>query len=168
MNIRFGRSQQMWMLMVTCILLFGIFLWLIEGMTFGLWWRVMLAAATASGLCAVLFQIWLKRVLSRREGMIKLIDQVSSGDLSLSARDIINETQSARMATAMRGLVANLERTIRRFGQLANDVARASEQISGRSRILARSATDQLASTETTSGSVTQIDQSINTVRRSM
>src|SRR6185436_20007033 len=83
-------------------------------------------------------------------------------------RDIVVETQSAKMAAAMRALVSNLERTIRRFGQLAADVARASDQISGRSRILARSATDQLGSTETTSASVTQIDQSINNVRRSM
>src|SRR5688500_12832826 len=72
------------------------------------------------------------------------------------------------MATAMRGLVSNLERTIRRFGQLASDVARVSDQISGRSRILARSATEQLDSTESTSASVTQIDQTINNVRRSM
>ncbi|HEU4522911.1 MAG TPA: ABC transporter substrate-binding protein, partial [Thermoanaerobaculia bacterium] len=48
------------------------------------------------------------------------------------------------------------------------DVARVSDQMSGRSRVLARSASEQLSSTETTSKSVTQIDQSINAVRRSM
>jgi len=159
----------MWVLLVACIVLFGLFLLFIpELRTFRLWWRVMLAGLGAAVFCIVTFQFWLNRVLARREGMIKLINRVTTGDLSLSQRDIVVETQSAKMAAAMRALVSNLERTIRRFGQLANDVARASDQISGRSRVLARSATEQLSSTETTSASVTQIDQSINNVRRSM
>ncbi|HEX2122374.1 MAG TPA: methyl-accepting chemotaxis protein, partial [Thermoanaerobaculia bacterium] len=153
---------------MTCIVLFGLFLLLVPGMNYPLWWRVMLAGISASAICIFLFQVWLGRVLMRREGMIKLIDRVTTGDLSLTARDIVTETQSARMAAAMRALVATLERTIRRFGQLASDVSRVSEQISGRSRILARSASEQLSSTELTSSSVTQIDQSINNVRRSM
>src|SRR6185295_4773304 len=82
--------------------------------------------------------------------------------------DIAHETQSRRTAVAVRGLVASLERTIRRFGQLASDVTRAADQISGRTRVLAHSAADQLHSTESTSASVTQIDQSINNVRRNM
>lgn len=158
----------MWVLVVTCLFLFALFLLFVPGMNPQLWWKVMLAGIGASSVCIVLFHFWLSRILVRREGMIKLIDRVTTGDLSLSARDIVAETQSAKMAAAMRALVATLERTIRRFGQLASDVARASEQISGRSRILARSASDQLSSTEGTSASVTQIDQSINNVRRSM
>jgi methyl-accepting chemotaxis protein/ABC-type oligopeptide transport system substrate-binding subunit len=165
---RFGRAQQMWALTVACIFLFGAFVSVVPGMTFGMWWKVMIAAIIASTLCAAAFQVWIGRVVMRREGMISLIDRITAGDLSLTARDIVSETQSMRTAAAMRALVANLERTIRRFGQLASDVSRASEQISGRSRVLARSATDQLSSTETTSASVTQIDQSINNVRRSM
>ena len=169
MNLRhLGRSQQMWLLVVVCIILFAAFLWFIPEMTWPLWWKVMLAGAAASAICLTVFQLWLNKVLSRREGMIKLIDRVTTGDLSLTSTDIIRETQSAKTATAMRALVANLERTIRRFGQLAADVARVSEQISSRSRILARSASDQLGSTESTSSSVTQIDQSINNVRGSM
>jgi methyl-accepting chemotaxis protein/ABC-type transport system substrate-binding protein len=158
----------MWMLIVGCVALFAILLWIIPGLTFAIWWKVVALAIGSAAICALLFKVWLGRVLARREGMINLIDRVTAGDLSLSAREIIDETNSARMATAIRGLVSNLERTIRRFGQLASDVARASDQISGRSRVLARSATDQLSSTETTSASVTQIDQSINSVRRSM
>jgi len=154
--------------MVACIVMFSLSLWLIPAMTFGLWWQIMLAALFASAACAFIFQLWIGRVVARREGMIKLIDHVTSGNLAISSREIVNETNSARMASAMRALVSNLERTIRRFGQLASDVARASDQISGRSRILARSATDQLSSTETTSASVTQIDQSINNVSQSM
>ncbi|HEX8172303.1 MAG TPA: ABC transporter substrate-binding protein [Thermoanaerobaculia bacterium] len=158
----------MWVLLVTCIVLFGIFVSFVPGITFSIWWKVMIAALVAAAICIALFQVWLSKVLVRREGIIKLIDRVTAGDLSLTARDIVSETQSQRMAAAMRALVANLERTIRRFGQLASDVAKVSDQISGRSRILARSATEQLTSTESTSSSVTQIDHSINNVRKSM
>jgi methyl-accepting chemotaxis protein/ABC-type transport system substrate-binding protein len=158
----------MWVLLVACFLLFALFLLVIPGMTGSMWWMVMFAAALASAICAATFQVWLGRVVARREGMIQLIDRVTAGDLALTAREIVSETQSERMAAAMRGLVSNLERTIRRFGQLASDVARASEQISARTRILGRSASDQLSSTESTSSSVNQIDQSINSVRTSM
>ena len=158
----------MWVLIVVCLGLFSLSLWLIDAMTWPLWWRIVLAAVITSGISIVLFQIWLSRVLARREGTIQLLDRVTSGDLSLSAREILTATQSARMAAAMRALVSNLERTIRRFGQLAGDVSKVSQQISGRSRVLARSATDQLSSTESTSASVTQIDQSINNVRHNM
>ncbi|HEX7832273.1 MAG TPA: ABC transporter substrate-binding protein [Thermoanaerobaculia bacterium] len=165
---RFGRMQQMWGLIIACLGLFGFFLWLIPDMSLALWWKVLLAGVAASGVSIGLFQVWLTRILARREGILTLLNRVTSGDLAIPTRDIIQETQSARMAAAVRALVANLERTIRRFGQLAADVARASDQISGRSRILARSATDQLQSTESTSSSVMQIDQSINSVRQSM
>ncbi|HWW60754.1 MAG TPA: methyl-accepting chemotaxis protein, partial [Thermoanaerobaculia bacterium] len=165
---RFGRTQQMWVLIVACLLLFAILSALIPGITFSLWWKVVIAAIAASGASVAVFQIWLSRVISRRDSAIQLLDRITGGDLSLSARDILSATQSGRMSAAMRALVSTLERTIRRFGQLATDVAKVSEQISGRSRILAKSATEQLSSTETTSSSVMQIDQSINTVRRSM
>jgi methyl-accepting chemotaxis protein/ABC-type transport system substrate-binding protein len=169
MKIRhFGRTQRMYLLLLLCLVLFAIFAAAIPGMTRPMWWKVMVAALAASAVCVGIFQVWFRRILMRREGAITLIDRITAGDLSLNARDIIQETQSQRMATAMRGLVSNLERTIRRFGQLAADVAKVSDQISGRSRILARSATSQLDSTESTSASVTQIDQSINNVRRSM
>ena len=164
----FGRTQQMWVLIIALLVMFAAFLWLVPGMTFAFWWRVFLAGAAAACVTLVLFNLWLRRVILRREGVIQLIDRITSGDLSVSASDISRQTQSARMSAAMRGLVTNLERTIRRFGQLATDVARASDQISGRSRVLARSAGEQLTSTESTTASVTQIDQSINNVRRSM
>jgi methyl-accepting chemotaxis protein/ABC-type transport system substrate-binding protein len=164
----FGRTQQMWVLFVACLGLFALSLIFVPGLTFALWWRVMIAAAVSSAICLGLFTIWLRSVLTRRESAINLINRITAGDVSLSAREIQTSAQSTRMATALRALVANLERTIRRFGQLATDVSSVSDQISGRSRILARSATDQLTSTETTAVSVTQIDQSINTVRTSM
>jgi len=158
----------MWVLIVACLLLFGFFLLFIPGITFAILWKVMLAAIIAATISIFLFSLWLGRVLKRREGAIQLLDRITGGDLSIGTREIEIGAQSARMTAALRALVANLERTIRRFGQLATDVSRVSDQISGRSRILAKSANEQLASTESTSASVTQIDQSINNVRRSM
>jgi methyl-accepting chemotaxis protein/ABC-type transport system substrate-binding protein len=165
---KFGRARQMWLLIVGCLLLFALFLLLIPNMNWGLWLRIMLAAIVASAITVALFNIWLRSVLVRRDNAIQLIDRIISGDLSLSAADIQRATKSERMSAALRALVSTLERTIRRFGQLATDVANVTEQISGRSRILARSASSQLSSTESTSSSVTQIDQSINAVRTSM
>src|SRR4051794_13225624 len=169
MNVRnVGRTQQGWILLIASLVLFSILLTFIDSMNLMLWLKIEAAAVVSSGICAVLFQVWFSRVLLRKEGSIQLIDRIIGGDLSLSAREILQATNSARMASALRALVSNLERTIRRFGQLATDVAKVSDQISGRARILARSATSQLSSTETTSSSVTQIDQSINAVRTSM
>jgi methyl-accepting chemotaxis protein/ABC-type transport system substrate-binding protein len=164
----FGRTQQMWVLIVACLTFFSLLILLIPGVTFALWWKIVLTAAAASATSFLIFSIWLKRIVGKRESIILLLDRITAGDLTLSQGDIVRQTQSQRTAAAMRGLVINLERTIRRFGQLAADVAKASDQISGRSRVLARSATEQLSSTETTSASVTQIDQSINSVRVSM
>jgi methyl-accepting chemotaxis protein/ABC-type transport system substrate-binding protein len=167
-SLRFGRSQQLWLLIVACIGLFGLFASFVPGMTRAIWWRVLVAAIAASILCVVAFNAWLSSVLKKRESAVNLLNRITGGDLSLSAREIQAAAQSTRMATALRALVANLERTIRRFGQLATDVAKVSDQIGGRSRVLAKSASEQLASTGTTSDSVTQIDQTINSVRTSM
>jgi len=169
MNLKhFGRAQQMWVLIVACFTLFALFLLLVPGMTFALWWPSMLAALVACAITVAAFQWWLGAVLARRDSSIQLLNRITAGDLSLAAREIHLATQSTRMSAALRALVSNLERTIRRFAQLATDVATASSQISGRSRVLARGAGEQLISTESTSASVGQIDQSINNVRTSM
>src|ERR1051325_6948579 len=164
----FGRTQQMWVLIVACFILFAILLLLVPGITAAVFWRVLLVAAITGSATIVAFQLWLARVLSRRESSIQLLNRITAGDLALKARDIETAARSTRMTAALRALVSNLERTIRRFGQLTADVAKVSDQISSRSRILARSSAAQLVSTESTSASVGQIDQSINNVRESM
>ena len=158
----------MWVIIVLCILLFGAAIAFIPEVTWSIYWKVMIAALVACALCIVLFEVWLRRVLGRRDQAINFLDRITGGDLSLSAREIIDATRSERMASSLRALVSNLERTIRRFGQLAADVGAVSQQISGRSRVLARSAGEQLVSTEATSASVGQIDQSITSVRANM
>jgi len=158
----------MWLLIVICLLLFALSLLLIPNMTWPMYWRVMTAAMAVSAVTIGMFEAWLRSTLRRGESTTELLNRVSAGDLSPSAATIKESTRSERMANALRGLVANLERTIRRFAQLATDVSTVSSQISGRARILARSAGEQLVSTESTSASVTQIDQSINVVRKNM
>ena len=167
-NRTWTRTQQMWVIIVLCISIFSAAIAFIPEVTWPIYWKVMLAALITCALCIVLFELWLRKVLGRRDETINFVNRIAGGDLSLSASDIIAATRSERMASAMRALVSNLERTIRRFGQLAADVAAVSQQISGRSRILGRSAGEQLVSTEATSASVSQIDRSIASVRSSM
>ncbi|HEX7421639.1 MAG TPA: ABC transporter substrate-binding protein [Thermoanaerobaculia bacterium] len=154
--------------MVSFTILFSVAVWIIPGMTFETWWKVFLAGGFSAVLCVGVFDYLIRRDVGRRESSIALLNRIADGDLSVTARQIVVATHSARMSAAMRALVTNLDRTIRRFSQLSGDVSRVSEQITGRSRILGRSANDQLESTGRTSESVTQIDQSINAVRTSM
>jgi methyl-accepting chemotaxis protein/ABC-type transport system substrate-binding protein len=163
-----GRTRQTYVLLVTCVALFALLIVFVPGMTLRLWWWVMASATVASIVCGVLFEIWFARVLMRRDSAIQLLNRITAGDLALSATEIRDATQSARMSAALRALVSNLERTIRRFGQLATDVTTVSHQISGRSRVMGKSAREQLVSTESTSSSVAQIDTTINSVRESM
>ena len=165
---RLGRRQQTWLLATLFVVLFGGALALLPEMTTALWWKIVGAGAGCAALCILIFEFWIRSDLARRETSIQLVNRITSGDLALTGREIGTVTTSARMASALHALVTNLERTIRRFAQLSTDVARVSDQMSGRSRVLSRSAMEQLSSTEATSTSVTQIDQSINAVRRSM
>jgi len=169
MDIRkWSRAQQMWVIIVVSVIVFALWIYRIPGMTRSIYGHVMLAALLCSGLAVFLFDFWLRRVLGRRESIVQIIHRVASGDLALSGREIRTSTRSFRTAAAVRALVANLERTIRRFAQLSTDVAKATQQITAGARVLSHSVSDQLASTDATSVSVTQIDQTINNVRKSM
>ena len=165
---KWSRAHQMWVIVIVCIIVFAGGVALIPGMTRPMFWRVMLVALIATALCVGIFEVWLRRVVGRRDQTITFLNRITGGDLSLSAREVVAATRSARMASAIRALVATLERTIRRFGQLATDVSTASQQMSARSRTLARSAGEQLVSAESTSTSVSHIDQSIHRVRQNM
>jgi len=71
MNLRhFGRAQQMWVLVIACFTLFALFLLLVPGMTFALWWPSMLAALVACAITVLAFQWWLGAVLARRDSSI--------------------------------------------------------------------------------------------------
>ena len=159
--------MQTWVAVTVFIALYAAVTWYIPGMTFALWCKLVAVSAVTSSACLAVFDLWIRIDLARRESAIALINRIARGDLSPSARQIAAAMYSARMSSALRALVANLDRTIRRFSQLSNDVSRVSEQMTGRSRILARSVSQQLESTERTSSSVSQIDESINAVRTS-
>ncbi len=165
---KWSRTQQMWVIIVLCISVFGVALAMIPEVTWPIYWKVMTAALVAWALCAVIFEVWLRRVLGRRYQTITFLNRITAGDFTISGREIVTATGSELMSSAVHALLSNLERTIRRFGQLATDVSAVSRQISARSRVLTRSAAEQLVSTEATSVSVSQIDKSINNVRASM
>src|SRR3954447_14262531 len=138
-----GRTRLTYVLLVACVGLFSFLLIFVPSMSLRLWLWVMLCALVASVACIVLFQMWFSNILARRDSAIQLLNRVTSGDLALSPSEIRSATQSARMSTALHALVANLDCTIRRFGQLATDVSAVSSQISGRSRVIARSSREQ-------------------------
>jgi len=163
-----SRALQMWVIVVVCIAIFAGLTAAIPGLTWPLYWKVMIAAVVSTILCILVFEVWLRSLLGRRDQAIHFLDRITAGDLSFSSSEIADATRSARMSDALRALVVNLERTIRRFSQLATDVADVSHQISGRSRVLAGSTAEQLESTRSTAASVTEIDASINNVRTSM
>src|SRR6059058_5307542 len=146
--VRWSRARQMWFLVFVCASLFAGFLLLIPNLTWTQYWRILLAAIISALISGGAFEVWVRTRVRRGESTTDLLNRVSAGDLSPSATQIKRSTQSDRMANALLGLVANLERTIRRFAQLATDVTTVSGQISGRARILARSAGEQLVSTE--------------------
>src|SRR5438034_9870964 len=125
---RWSRTRQMWLLIIVCISLFAATLLFIPGMTWPMYWRVMGAAAVCSALCVALFELWLRNTLRRRDYATDLLNKISAGDLSMPAAVVKTSTRSERMAHALRGLVANLERTIRRFAQLAPDGATVSAE----------------------------------------
>lgn len=99
---------------------------------------------------------------------VDLLHRITAGDLTFTDRQISAAAGAPEMASAVRALLLSLERTIRRFSQLATDVHAVSQQVSNRSRTLAKSAATQLRSTEATTASVSQIDQSINAVQKSI
>lgn len=168
MSRTFGRREQMWIAVVLFNSIFAVVSFLLPGMTASVWWKIVALGLVASALCVVLFDVWIRRDMARREASVRLLDRITGGDLSLTAAEIEASTYSRRLSAAMRGLVTNLERTIRRFDQLAGDVRRVSEQMSSRSRVLAGSAAAQLASTDSTAKAVSQIDESIKAVRKGM
>jgi len=52
----------MWVLVAACFTLFALFLLLVPGMTFAIWWPSILAALLASALtvlCAAAIAVWL-------------------------------------------------------------------------------------------------------------
>src|SRR6266571_9392106 len=102
---KWSRTQQMWVIIVLCIAIFAVAIKTIPEVTWPIYWKVMTAALITCALCIALFEIWLRRVLGRRDQAINFLDRVAGGDLSISAREIIAATRSERMAASLRALV---------------------------------------------------------------
>ena len=105
----------MWVTVVTFTLFYAIAIWTVPGMTIEIWWKVLVAGIIASVLCVAVFDYLIRKDLKRRESSIALLNRVAEGDLGVTARQIVSATHSARMSSALRALVSNLDRTIRRF-----------------------------------------------------
>lgn len=103
-----------------------------------------------------------------KDRLAPILMRLSAGELTISSTEVTSATDNVETASAVRGLILRLVRTINRFQQLSNDVGQVSQQIARRARALAQSATGQMTSTEATARSITEIDQSINEVQRSM
>jgi methyl-accepting chemotaxis protein/ABC-type transport system substrate-binding protein len=132
------------------------------------YWKVVLAALIAAGICGGALVSFQRRSRSGEDGTTRLLNRITAGDLAVPAAEIDSFSASPELATTIRGMVLNLERTISRFAQLSADVNLASEQIGRRARDLSRGVENQLAATGTASQSVAQIDRSIREVGESM
>lgn len=132
------------------------------------YWLLLIAAAAAIFIPRFLARSASDGVARTSDAPVDLLHKITAGDLTFTDREISSAAGAPEMASAVRALLLSLERTIRRFSQLATDVNAVSEQVSNRSRNLARSAATQLRSTEATTASVSQIDQSINAVQKSI
>jgi methyl-accepting chemotaxis protein/ABC-type oligopeptide transport system substrate-binding subunit len=132
------------------------------------YWKAFLAAVIAGGVAAGLLAWFQSRQRTEEDQTSKLLHRITSGDLTVPASEIEAWAANAEIATAIRGMVLNLERTISRFAQLSADVNIASEQIGRRARDLSRSVETQVAATGAASRSVGQIDASIRDVSESM
>ena len=132
------------------------------------YWILLVAAAAAIIIPRYLARSASGTPAQTSDAPVELLHKITAGDLTFTDREISSAAGAPEMASAVRALLLSLERTIRRFSQLATDVNAVSEQVSNRSRTLARSAATQLRSTEATTASVSQIDQSINAVQKSI
>ncbi|MGK2856362.1 MAG: ABC transporter substrate-binding protein [Thermoanaerobaculia bacterium] len=131
--------------------------------------HAVLAAVVGCTVAIVLRFVFSREAMTLSGGSpSKVLSKITAGDLSLSSSEITRTVVQPEMAAAIRGLVLNLERTISRFGQLSADVSNVSGQINERAKSLAKISAEQLRSAESTSGSVTEIDRSINSVQKSM
>src|ERR1700737_4776467 len=97
---KWSRAHQMWVIVIRCIIIFGAGTALLPGMTRSMYWQVMGVAVLATLICVAIFEVWLRRLFGRRDQAISFIDRLTTGDLTLSAGEIVDATRSARMASA--------------------------------------------------------------------
>ena len=169
--MRKNSRREVWTLSAisaACLLGFALIVAAFTDLPAADFWKIIGAATVSIAALALSMEFIRSRSGGGRASDAQLLNRISRGDLTFRSSEIERRAGSEEMSFAIRALLLNLERTIRRFSQLASDVGRVTEQIGGRSRVLSRSATGQVSSTETTSSSVGQIDQSINAVQRNM
>src|ERR1700674_1788436 len=58
-----SRALQMWVIVVVCIAIFAGLTAAIPGLTWPLYWKVMVAAIISTALCIFVFGVWLRELL---------------------------------------------------------------------------------------------------------
>ncbi len=161
-------QRWIWPFAAAALLFFAFLLSAVSDLPSSTFWRIVAVAAVAFAALGLTLALFLRQLTSRTDTAVDVLNDITTGDLTFRRVDIIRASSSPQMASAIRALVLNLERTISRFSLLASDVNAVSDQIGSRSRALSLTAQQQLTSTQSTSNSVTSIDRSINSVQRSL
>ncbi|MGK2857779.1 MAG: ABC transporter substrate-binding protein [Thermoanaerobaculia bacterium] len=168
MSVKQQRERQVWMLVGSSVIIFTLLTMLFGPVSFGERILSIAFAAVSVGAPSALF-LWRRQQWKGERGQSAvLLGRIASGDLAFYADDIRGTGMTAELTSATRALVVNLERTVSRFSQLSVDVGVASEHMIEQAKNLSRATTGQTSSIEATSGSLREIDQSVQNVRISM
>ncbi|MBI2215066.1 MAG: methyl-accepting chemotaxis protein, partial [Acidobacteria bacterium] len=168
MSARQKRERQVWMLVGSSVIVFTVLTMLFSSAPFGQRMLSILFAALSVGGPSMFF-LWRRRHWKGERGQSAvLLGRIASGDLAFYAEDIRQTGMTPEIVAATRALVVNLERTVSRFSQLSSDVRAASEQLIGQARSLSRATSGQASAAEATSGSLREIDDSVQNMRQSM
>ncbi len=164
------REREAWLILAGSLLLFALFLFLFTSIPVGQKLLSILWAAVAVGVTSGIYA-WRRSQWTResdRGSSAELLTRIATGDLSFRSRDIDSAVKSDTIAAAVHALVVNLDRTISRFSQLSRGVTDASVHLSTHARSLSKATSGQLSATETTNASLQEIDDALQTVRRSV
>jgi ABC-type transport system substrate-binding protein/methyl-accepting chemotaxis protein len=164
------RELETWLIFVSSVFFFALFVLLFTSLGAKEKLVAVAWAVVAVGVVSAIWA-WRRRAWSDEAesgSSAELLTRMATGDLTFRSRDIDLSVSSHAVASAMRALLVNLDRTISRFSQLSSDVTTASQQVATHARALANATTGQLRAAETTSGSLQEIDGALQSVRRSV
>lgn len=165
------RELEAWLILGSSVVFFAVFVLLFTNFALRAKLVAIFWAAVSVGLTSVIYA-WRRKAWAASEtdrgASAALLTRIATGDLTFRSRDIDAAVTSSAVASSIRALVVNLDRTISRFSQLSNDVTLASAQMATHARALANATSGQLEAAETTSSSLQQIDTALQTVRGSV
>lgn len=121
----------------------------------------MMALAVAAFIVSILIGIFVTRSITVPIAeVVKASERIAEGDLRLPIQ-VTRSDETGKLQAAMRTMSERLTRTIAEVREAAVAVASASEQMSATSQLLAQGTSDQAASIEETTSSLSQISAAI-------